>query len=181
MKRIVCVMLWVVLAMAATVAVGADLPGSVTAADFGSPEANALWAILAGQGVWGAVLFGILGVVWKIGRPYLDEWVKKHRLATLFAVVEVGVEGIQATYVDAIKEASKDGKLTEEEAKIAIQKCRAYVIEFLKAQGIDVIREFGHGALDMAIEAAVAKLKLNNVLKAVALPLPDLGPQAPSV
>lgn len=178
MKLILCNLL--VLIGMASVALGADVPG-VSTLDFGSPEANVIWSILAGQGVWGALLFGVIGIIWKIGRPYLDEWMRKHRLATLFAVVEVGVEGVQATYVDAIKDASRDGKLTDDEAKEALRKCKEYVITFLKAQGIDVIREYGHEALDMAIEAAVAKLKLNTALKAVIAPLPDLGPSAPSV
>ena len=161
-------------------AMAGDVPG-VGVADFGSPEANAIWTILAGQGVWGAILFGVLGVLWKIGKPFIDAWVQKHKLATLFTAIEAGVASTQATYVDAIKEASKDGKVTEEEAEIARGLARTAAIDFLRAQGIDVVKEYGHAALDMLIEYSLSKLKLSNALKAVALPLPDLGPSAPSV
>lgn len=158
-----------------------DVPG-VSAADFESPAAGAIWSILAGQGVWGAILFGVLGLLWRIGRPFLEEWARSRRLETLYLAVETGVGGVQATYVEAIKQASQNGKLTEEQKAAAFALCRNYVISFLKTQGIDVIREYGDAILKMLIEHILSRLKINNpAARAVIAPLPDLAPSAPSV
>lgn len=165
--------------MVAASCLAGDVPG-LTVSDFAgdtSPLANAIWTILAGQGPWGVLLFAILGVVWKFASPYLNEWAAQKKLDRLFEAVRAGVGGTLQTYVDAIKEANADGKLTEEEVKIARDKCRAFVIAFLKAQGIDVIRDYGHDVLDWLIEYVLRQMKLDNALaKAVVAPLPDLAP-----
>ena len=153
----------------------------VTVADFGgaveSPEASSIWLILAGEGTFGAILFGILGVVWKIAKPYLDEWASKRRLDRLLFAVESGVSGCQAIYVEGMKSANKDGKLTDDEKKIVFSECKRYIVNFLKTQGVDVIREYGDGVVDWLIESILSRLKLNNALaKAVVPPLPDLAP-----
>ncbi|MCC8190895.1 MAG: hypothetical protein LIP77_09745 [Planctomycetes bacterium] len=39
-----------------------------------SAAASSIWLILAGEGTWGAVLVAVVGVLWKVAKPYLDEW-----------------------------------------------------------------------------------------------------------
>lgn len=192
MKRIGIVLLalvaLVVFACPATMLFAGDIPG-VSAADFESPEAKAIWSILAGQGPWGALLFGIIAVLYAIFKPMISAWVKSkvsdsHAtfIANLYNIVEAGVLGVKQTYTDVVKAASADGKLTEDEVKEAKARCRQFVIDHFKAQGVDILKEYGHAALDMLIEAVLARFKMDNpVVRAVALPLPDLAPSAPSV
>ena len=155
--------------------------GEAPAVDL-SPEASVIWSILAGQGTWGVLIFAVLGVLWKWAKPYLEAWMAERKLKRLYEAVRDGIAGTWQTFADPIKEASADGKLTEAEAKAAKEKCKSYIIAYMKAQGVDVIREYGHGLLDYLIEAVLRQLKLDNALvKAVALPLPDLAPSRTSV
>lgn len=157
-----------------------DVPG-VTAADFDSPEAAAIWSILAGQGVWGAILFAIVGVVWKVAKPYLDEWMRQRRLSTLWDAATTGVIGALQTYVEAAK-SENGGKLTEDMAAHAREMARNYMVAFMKTQGVDILREYGQDVLDYLIEAILRQLKLDNAaLKAVTAPLSASAPLPPSV
>ena len=153
-----------------------DVP-PITAAEFtDSPEAAFIWQLLAGQGAWGAVLFAIVGVVWKFAKPYLDEWMRQRKLSTLWDAATTGVVGALQTYVEAAKD-ENGGKLTEEMAAHARDLARSYIIAFMKTQGVDVIRVYGQAVLDFMIEAILRKLKLDNAaLKAVVAPLPELAP-----
>jgi hypothetical protein len=135
------------------------------------------------------LIFAVLGVIWNFAKPYLNEWAAQRRLTRLLETVEAGVGGTMQAYVDAVKAASADGKLTEEEAKIAKDMARGFIISFAKAQGIDIIRDYGHDALGWLIEYTLGKLKMDNaMLKAVAAPLsasgsppiPELAPGMPA-
>ena len=171
----------------AALAFATEVP-PITAAEFAdSQEAAFVWQLLAGQGVWGAILFLVVGGVWKVAKPYLDEWMRERRLITLWNAVTTGVVGALQTYVEAAKVAG-GGKLTEEQAAHARELARTYVISFMKTQGVDVIREYGQDVLDYLIEAILRKLKIDNAaLKAVAtplsasasLPIPELEPGMP--
>lgn len=160
----------------AALAFAIDVP-PITAAEFAdSPKASFIWQFLAGQGAWGAVLFAIVRVVWKFAKPYLDEWMRQRRLATLWNAVTTGVVGALQTYVEAAK-AAGGGKLTEEQAAHARDLARTYTVSFMKTQGVDVIREYGQDVLDYLIEAILRNLKIDNAaLKAVVAPLPELAP-----
>lgn len=160
----------------AALAFATDVP-PITAAEFSSsPEAAFIWQFLAGQGAWGAVLFAVIGIVWKFAKPYLDEWMRQRRLTTLWEAVTTGVTGAMQTYVEAAK-AAGGGKLTEEQAAHARELARTYTISFMKTQGVDVIREYGQDVLDYLIEAILRRLKIDNTaLKAVLAPLPELAP-----
>ena len=147
--------------MTCAVALGAD-----------DDPASVIWTILAGQGVWGGLIFAVLGIIWKWGSPYLEEWIKARKLEKLMLAVEAGVYGTWQVYTEAIKEASKDGKLTEAEARMAREMAKTFVINFLKTQGIDVIKDYGHALLDYLIEYILGKMKL----EAVVAPLSDLAP-----
>lgn len=158
----------------------ADVVPGVTPLDFqaaASPEASAIWSILAGQGTWGVLIFAIMGVVWKFARPYLEAWLAERRLAKLFHAVETGVMSVKEAYSDAVKAAHADGKFTAEEAAAARDKAKAVAIAYMKSQGVDVVKEYGHAFLDSLIEYVLAMLKIESkVAKAVIAPLPDLAP-----
>lgn len=170
-----------------SLALAGDVP-PVSAADFGTAfdvaegEAAAfIWQLLAGQGVWGVILFAVVGAVWKIAKPYLDEWMRQRKLATLWDAAVAAVAGTMQTFVDAAR-MENGGVLTKEKAAEAKEKARQYIISFMKTQGVDVLREFGQDVLDYIIEAVLAKLKVNNALaKAVVTPLSASAPLPPSV
>ena len=164
-----------------TLAGAVEVP-PITAAEFAeSPEAAFVWQLLAGQGAWGAVLFAVIGVVWKFAKPYLDEWMRERGHATLWNAATTGVTGGMQTYVETAK-AAGDGKLTAEQAAYARELARSYIISFMKTQGVDVIREYGMDVLNYMIEAILRALKIDNAaLKAVARPLSASAPLPPSV
>lgn len=154
-----------------------DFPAPAVVLQNASPDAHWIWSALAGEGLLGAILFGVLALLKKYAKPYLDEWAAQRKLTRLLEAVEAGVGGTMQTYVDSIKAASADGKLTEEEAEIAKGKAKEFIIAFTKAQGIDIIREYGHEVLDWLIEYVLGRMKLDGALtKAVVAPLPDLAP-----
>lgn len=164
-------------------AFGSEVPG-VTPLDFArdaSSEASFIWQLLAGQGVWGAILFAFVGFAWPRVKPYLDEWMRQRKLARLWDALTAGVTGTLQTYVEAVK-AAGDGKLTEEQAAHARDLARTYAVTFMKTQGEDIMQEYGQAVLDFLIEAILSRLKIDNAaLKAVATPLSDSAPLPPSV
>ena len=165
----------------AAVASAGDVP-AVTAGEFvvdASGEASLLWSILAGQGPIGVILFGLLGLIWKFAKPYVDVWARNRKMESLFLASESAVQGVSAVYTDEIKRASADGKLTKEEAARARNMAVDFVVDFMRAQGIDVVKEYGLGVIQLVIESALARIK-NPVAKAVAVTLPDLAPSPPS-
>ena len=169
--------LWVCLCLGllstGCIAFGANVP-PISAAEFADgPEAAFIWQFLAGHGTWGAILFAVVGVIWKIAKPYLDTWMKERKLATLWNAATTAVVGALQTYVEAAK-AENGGKLTAEMAAHAREIARNYMVAFMKTQGVDVIREYGQDVLDYMIEAILRMLKLDNAaLKTVAAPLSD--------
>jgi hypothetical protein len=105
----------------------------------------------------------------------------------LVAVAEMGVRSSSQTYVEAIKAASADGKLTEDEAKHARSLAVDAAIAIGKTQGMDIMKEYGLDVINWVIEYLVGKLGFENkALKAVAVPLsasrqppiPELDPAA---
>ena len=180
--------LWVCLCLgllsAGCVAVAAGVPAA-SPADFGtvstaavtaineSPEAHWIWSALAGIGAGGTILYGIMRLVWKIAKPYLDEWVAKRKLERLLSVIEIAVKSTGQVFVDNIKAGHEDGKLTEEEAKEALNQAQDAAIAIAKTQGMDIVKEYGLEAINWIIEYFVGKMGgENKVLKAVAAPLP---------
>ncbi len=81
------------------------------------------------------------------------------KLAKAMACLEAGVQSAYDSYVRAIKLASEDGKLTDEERKqarqIAIDAAKAYATTY----GIDLVKELGAEMLPVLIEKVISKLK----------------------
>ena len=104
----------------------------------------------------------VLGGVWTVFRS--SEWfsrIQNQRYGKALQALEAGVEITYRTYVQAIKEARADGKLTAEEAEEARQRARNAAIEFGRSQGIDVLNELGGAYVDLWIAKIVKQLKVN--------------------
>ena len=152
------------------------IPAMAVAAETADTEAAWYYTALAGVGIVGALIYGILRIAYGFARPYLLAWAEKMRFKTIYEEIEKAVLSVKQTYTDAVKEASKDGKLTEEAKDKALNMAKARAIELLKLRGIDVLKEFGEGMLNWLIEAMLGKLKLTGAAKAVAIPLDALEP-----
>ena len=107
-----------------------------------------------------AVAGTVLGGIWTVFRS--SEWyqrVQRQRYSKSLQALEAGVELTYRTYVQAIKEARADGKLTAEEASEARRRARDAAVEFGRTQGLDVLRELGGANIDLWISKCVKRLK----------------------
>lgn len=83
----------------------------------------------------------------------------RKRFNTALHVLESAVEETYRTYVEAIKEARADGKLTQVERRRARALARERAIAIGREQGIDVLTQLGRDSLDLWISRLVKKLK----------------------
>jgi len=81
------------------------------------------------------------------------------RYGKALETLEAGVEHTYRTYVEAIKSAREDGKLTREERREARRRAREAALRFGQANGIDVLAEIGDEYLDLRIAKLVKRLK----------------------
>lgn len=92
------------------------------------------------------VLAVIAGAVWRYYAPRVPAWARE-RLALASREVEAVFYRVKQTYVDAKREASADGRLTEEERRealrLAMEELRAAVS--LRRLGEALARIFGIG------------------------------------
>jgi hypothetical protein len=103
---------------------------------------------------------GLLGGIWTFFRSTdLYRRAKERRFAKAVQALEAGVEQTYRTYVKAIKDAREDGKLTEEEARVARQRARDAAIEFGRTQGVDVLGTLGAEFADLWISKLVQRAK----------------------
>jgi len=85
--------------------------------------------------------------------------VKVQKYSAAMDALEAGVEKTYRVYVEALKKAKADGKLTPEEKGAARQKAIAYAQEFGLTRGIDVIEELGREYIPVLIGKIVRALK----------------------
>lgn len=107
-----------------------------------------------------AMLGTVLGALWAFFRS--TEWfgrLHRRRFNEALQALEAGVELTYRTYVQAIKEARADGKLTEDEKRQARRLAREAAVEFGRSRGIDVLKELGEAYLELWIAKLVKKLK----------------------
>ena len=84
---------------------------------------------------------------------------QQRRYDKALLALEAGIDVTYRTYVQALKEARADGKLTPEEAAEARQRARNAAIAFGRTQGIDVMREIGEPFIELAIAKLVKQIK----------------------
>lgn len=102
----------------------------------------------------------VLGGLWATFKA--SDWRRQaqgSRYEKALQALEAGVEVTYRTYVQAIKEAREDGRLTEEEARQARQRARNAAIDYGRRQGVDVVSEVGAEYIDLWIAKLVKKLK----------------------
>lgn len=141
--------------------------GMLGAAAYGAEAeaaANNWYGILAGDGFWGTLFVGALGLLYGWLRPVVAAYVKDSKWKRFLVILESGVGGLKALYTDKYKEANADGKLTQEEAAQINLMCRNYIINFAAREGIDVLKEYGNEALNMLIDWMLAKIKLSEAV-----------------
>lgn len=103
---------------------------------------------------------GVLGLAWTAFRS--SDWArnaKNQRFDKAIQALEAGVEQTYRTYVQAVKSAKEDGKLTEDEAREARQRARDAAIAFGRSQGVNVLEEVGADYVDLWIAKLVKRLK----------------------
>ena len=103
----------------------------------------------------------MIGGIWTFFKAHkLRKESKEGRLDQALLALEAAVDRTYETYVRSIKEASEDGKLTDEERKRARELARQTAVEFGRDEGIDVIRALGEDYLDLWINKLVRRLKV---------------------
>jgi hypothetical protein len=89
----------------------------------------------------------------------LYQEMRGQRYSVAMDALEAGVEKTYRVYVEALKKAKADGKLTPEEKAAARQRAVAYAQEFGRTRGIDVIEELGGEYIPVLIGKIVRALK----------------------
>jgi len=114
-------------------------------------------------GIWVAIGTSILaGLCWLLrhGVNWLKDQSKlfkdENLISWIYASVEAAVGETMQTYVDSIKAAREDGKLSKEEAQKAFAMAKAKALDILKAQGIEGVELL----VSALIETYVKKTKV---------------------
>lgn len=71
----------------------------------------------------------------------------------------LGVAHVQSTYTEAIKDASADGTLTDEEAKKAKEDAISKAKELCTKEGLQLLESWGKDKLGAIVEILLTKLK----------------------
>ena len=107
---------------------------------------------------------GLVGTAWTAFRSH--DWYTRRqnrRYAKALQSLEAGIDDVYRTYVQSIKRAREDGKLTPEEALHARKLARRRAIAFGRSTGINVLRELGDEYIDLWIGKLVRKAKRSTV------------------
>jgi hypothetical protein len=91
-----------------------------------------------------------------------SDWWQQHRQRRFdraIQVLESAVDETYRAYVERIKEARADGKLTAGERRRARELARQRAITIGRTQGIEVLQELGGEYVDLWIARLVKKLK----------------------
>lgn len=101
-----------------------------------------------------------LGALWTFVQS--RRWfrrLRRRRYARAVQALEAGVDKTYREYVRALKQAREDGKLTDEEVKIARRRARRTAVEYGTTTGVDVLRALGETYIDLWISKLVRKAK----------------------
>ena len=84
---------------------------------------------------------------------------RRRRYTRAIQALEAGIDKTYREYVSALKKGREDGKLTQEEAKIARRRARRTAIEYGTTTGVDVLRALGETYIDLWITKLIQKAK----------------------
>lgn len=101
-----------------------------------------------------------LGAAWTFfkGTAWFER-LQRRRFAKVLHVLEAAVDETYRVYVETIKAARADGRLTPEERRHARELARERALVLGRDQGIDVLAELGRDYLDLWIARSVKRLK----------------------
>ena len=107
-----------------------------------------------------AFVGAVVAAVWTFFKTRdLYQEIKGHKYSVAMDALEAGVEKTYRVYVEALKKAKADGKLTPEEKAAARVKAIAYAQEFGRNRGIDMVEELGREYVPVLISKIVRALK----------------------
>ncbi|MBI2434156.1 MAG: hypothetical protein HYV26_14965 [Candidatus Hydrogenedentes bacterium] len=102
----------------------------------------------------------VVGLVWSLVKGSEQfQRLRDQRAQRAVQVLEAAVEETYRTYVQTIKAARADGKLTPEERRRARELARARAYAIARTEGIDLLRDLGERFLDLWIAKLVKRLK----------------------
>ena len=107
-----------------------------------------------------AVIGTLVAALWALART--GRWyttLRDERFRRTLLILEAAIEETYRTYVQAIKAARADGKLTDAERRHARQLARDRAIALGRQAGIDLLRELGEPFLDMWLTRLVNQAK----------------------
>ncbi len=152
----------------------------VTPADFSVvEETHWLWQALASDAALNACIWlTTTGVGLVLG------WLKwensKKEKVVLF--LSAGVRQTYEEFVRHAKQASEDGKLTDDERREAVRQAIEYAVQYARTEGFDLLKAYAKEALPALVDAIVRKIKGEAAVAKLpfSAPLPDLAPSARS-
>lgn len=191
MKRLFVLMgIVFTLVLGLSFALAGDVPTAVTASDFGgataSPEASWFWQFISSDsvlvGIWAVISFvitkiasSIQTILYKRGNAKLSEATRKINQWCLDAAQNTWNE-----YARELKKKNANGKLTEEQKKIAMDTAVEFAWTRIKQDGLDKAGQIAKDSIPVLIEQAINWLKGDRAKaeKGIAdalAPLPDLS------
>jgi hypothetical protein len=103
------------------------------------------------------LIAAIVAVV--LGFAVKKKWINEQLSTELHSDVSGAVTEVYHEYVGELKKTSADGKLTEEQKKIARDKAVSKITEIGKTKGIDYAKKYGLPLIVSLIETYVTKKK----------------------
>jgi hypothetical protein len=106
------------------------------------------------------ILAVIVVGVWSL--PKIHHWRESIKDGMWFDLVHFAKEATTITYneyVQEIKARKSDGKLTQDERRVARKKAKEKLTDILTAEAPGILKKYGDWAMELAIETAVAELK----------------------
>lgn len=102
----------------------------------------------------------IAGLLWSLLKTVdLTQRIQHQRLRRALLVLQAAVDDTYRTYVQALKAARADGRLTQEERRRARELAKARAIALARTEGINLFQELGSAYLDLWIAKTVKRLK----------------------
>ncbi len=107
-----------------------------------------------------SLVAGVAGTLWAAVQS--SSWfnrLNRDRVQRALRCVEAAVRQVYEEYVRAIKAASADGTLTDDERRRARELARDRAIAIARTDGIDLVATLGREHLDLWVERVLARVK----------------------
>ena len=107
-----------------------------------------------------SLVAGVAGTIWTAVQTSI--WFRRlnsNRFQRALRCVESAVRQVYEEYVRAIKAASADGTLTDDERRRARELARDRAVAIARTGGIDLVATLGREHLDLWVERVLARVK----------------------